>query len=193
MDRLHRFIDELEHDGYSILNLKHAFRINGSIDIYRRAYTVYVKNENKYLKYKTGDEMFSAVKSMLVGVPKVKDFKQAKNGMKYREFKQTMYSISDSSHAEDFHWRLDDKTSEDDMYFLFHRDTAKIGRTKDVRKRMKQLLTGLSHDPVVYVFKGKGHMEKVMHKVFSPFKTSREWFRLDYRMKRFAEKHGENT
>jgi rRNA maturation protein Rpf1 len=191
MDRLHSFIDELEQDGYGILRLKHAYRINGNLDIYRRSYTVYLKTSNKYLNYKTGDEMFSAVKSMLIGTPKVKDFKQAKNGMQYREFKQQMYAIKDSSHAEDFHWRIDEKTGDDDMYFLFHRDTAKIGRTKDINKRLKQLLTGLSHDPVVYVFKGKGHMEKVMHNVFSSFKTSREWFKLDYRMKRFSEKYGE--
>ena len=193
MDRLSRFIDSLEDDGYSILRLKHAYRINGGLDIYRRAYTVFTKADNKYHKYKTEDDMFTAVKSMLTGLQKVDNYKQMKNGIGYREFKQMIYYEKDSSHAEDFHWRINEEVSDDHMYFLFHRDTTKIGRTKDIHRRIKDLSTSLSHDYSVYMFKNKGHMEKVMHKVFDGFRTSREWFRSDYRMIRFAEKYGENV
>lgn len=190
MDRLSSFIDSIEHDGYSILRLKHAYRINGGLDIYRRSYTVFTKSDNKYHKYKTEDDMLSSVKSMLVNLPKVDNYKQAKNGIGYREFKQVMYSQKDSSHAEDFHWRINEYSSDDHMYFLFHRDTTKIGRTKNINRRIKALSTSLSHDYNVFLFNNKGHMEKVMHMVFAEFRTSREWFKSDYRMIRFAEKYG---
>lgn len=190
MNRLEEFINNLEDDGNEIVRLQHAYRVNGSLDIYRRAYTLYIKQENKYLKYKTEEEMISAVKSIITELPRVQNFKQLKNGMGYREFKMKKYSIKDSSHAEDYHWKLDETTSEDHMYFIFHRDTAKIGRTKDIKKRISQLKTALSHDYEVFIFKGKGHMEKKMHQVFSDFRTSREWFRRDYRMVRFAKKYG---
>lgn len=190
MNRLEEFINNLEDDGNEILRLQHAYRVNGNLDIYRRAYTLFLKSKNEYLKFNTEEEMISSVKAIITDLPRVQNFKQLKNGMGYREFKMKKYSIKDSSHAEDYHWSLDDKTGEDDMYFVFHRDTAKIGRTKDIKKRLSQLKTALSHDYQVYLFKGKGHMERKMHNVFLEFRTSREWFKRDYRMVRFAKKYG---
>lgn len=190
MNRLEKLIDTIEYDGNTILRLKHAYRVNGNLDIYRRSYTLYIRSKNEYRKFNTEDEMIQAVKSIVTELPRVENFKQMKNGMGYREFKMQKYALKDSSHAEDYHWSVDDQFGEDHMYFVFHRDTAKIGRTKDIQNRLKQLKTALSHDYQVYIFRGKGHMEKKMHHVFSEFRTSREWFKRDYRMVRFANKYG---
>lgn len=190
MNRIRHFVDQLFNDGYTVTELQHGFRINGFIDIYKGGKTVYNKHTNIYHRFSNEEESIEFTKQSIVGTEKVPDFKKAKNGMTWQEFKHQMSIISDSSHAEDYHWRVNDNITDSDLYIVFHRDTAKIGKSKNVNQRLKQLKTGLSHSPEMFVFKGKGHLEKVLHQIFSEFKTSREWFVADYRIFRFAKKYG---
>lgn len=190
MTRIQHFVETLIKDGYSMLELSHAFRINGFLDLYKGGKCVYHKLNNQYHKFTSEDNAILYVRETITGSTAVPDFKKAKHGITYQEFRHAKYMADDSSHAEDYHWRLDEEASDTDMYIIFHRDTAKIGRTKDISKRIKQLQTGLSHSVEVYLFKGKGHMERKMHDIFSSFKTNREWFKADYRIYRFANKYG---
>jgi hypothetical protein len=191
MNRIHELISSLSEDGIEVLEMRHAFRLNGVMDVYKFENVVFRKDLNEYNRFKSKEEVARYVKDTIGGIERQKNFKQVKNGMSIQEFRYEMYKTKDSSHAEDFHWRIDEQVSEDHMYFIFHRDTVKIGRSKDVKKRLASLKTALSHDLEAYLFKNKGHMEKKLHHVFSKFKTKREWFRVDYRIKRFAVKYGE--
>lgn len=190
MDRILEFVDTLRNDGYKVLELKHAFRINGFLDLYKGGKCVYNKLTNQYHKFGGEDNAILCVKETIVGSEVVPDFKKAKHGITYQEWKNTKYRTDESTHAEDYHWRIDDTESDTDMYFIFHRDTAKIGKTKNIQKRVKQLQTALSHELDIYLFKSKGHMEGKMHQLFTEYKINREWFKADYRLFRFAKKYG---
>jgi len=190
MIKIQQFVETLIKDKYNVLELSHAFRINGFLDLYKGGKCVYNKLTNEYKKFTSEDNAMLFVRESITGSTAVPDFKKAKHGITYQEFRHAKYMNDDSSHAEDYHWRLDKDLTGTDMYIIFHRDTAKIGKTKDIEKRIKQLQTGLSHSIEVYLFKGKGHMERKMHEIFSCFKTNREWFKADYRIFRFAKKYG---
>lgn len=91
---------------------------------------------------------------------------------------------------EDYHWISNlANTSEDHLYFLFYQDSIKIGRAKNVEKRMKQLKTSFSKSFEYYVFENKGFMEKVLHDCFSVFRLNGEWFENHSRFSKFMKRY----
>lgn len=70
----------------------------------------------------------------------------------------------------------------DDLYLIL--DTSnqklKIGRSKNVQKRLKQLQTSNSGNlKLLFVIKQKGCMEEIIHKKFNHLRITREWFDND--------------
>ena len=58
----------------------------------------------------------------------------------------------------------------------------KIGRSKDIKKRVKSMESShIFHINVDVVFTGKGYLEQIVHERLAPFRVegfrSREWFR----------------
>jgi hypothetical protein len=68
----------------------------------------------------------------------------------------------------------------DDLYFIQMEEAPfyfKIGRTKNVEKRLKQLQTGSGIKlKLIYLFEGLGHKEKELHEQLRLWRQSGEWF-----------------
>lgn len=188
----YRFIELLRND-YRVTELDHAFRINGVIDIYKKYTTLYDITKNYYHKDLSPVSLEKLANSLLLIYEPREDFKKAKHGITYQEFKNIKKEQSfqlDSIQAEDYHWqqRIAD-LSEDHLYFAIIDDKVKIGRSKNPKGRIKQLQTGLFKVPKVYVFNNKGLMETKMHHLFSDFRLEGEWFKFDIRLQHFLKKH----
>lgn len=178
---------------YQWHEFKHAVRFNGIVDVWNDARTVYVKGEHIY-------EYFADIAQLEVYViSKLKEHKPqhayksgTSNKISYREFKAVRREDSNklsATNAEDYHWKQSGhEVSEDDLYFLFHAGCVKIGRSKNIDDRVKALQTSLSMEYQVIVLPKRGGLEKLMHRCFSDFKTSREWFNKDERMVVFLRK-----
>lgn len=83
-------------------------------------------------------------------------------------------------------WIKPKKTSNknvgDDLYLILDASSKKlkIGRSKDVNKRLRQLQTSNSGSlSILFSIKGKGHCEEYVHKKFSHLNTNGEWYEYD--------------
>jgi len=176
---------------YDLEEFKHAYRFNGVLDIYKFGFNIYVIVENKHYKvYK--ENMIDFAISKLSEYPKRDTFKKVKLGISYKEFKHDKNKnlVYESKKSEDYHWvnNINEK-SEDDLYFLIGENNVKIGRSSDVRARVRTLSTGIPFDFIVYVFRGKGFMESKMHECFSELHKNREWFNYDVRFDTFISRY----
>jgi len=75
----------------------------------------------------------------------------------------------------------------DDLYLILDTidNTLKIGRSKNISARLKQLQVATSHElNLLYEIKGKGFMEKELHSRFNDIRLTGEWFRNDGRIKK---------
>lgn len=71
------------------------------------------------------------------------------------------------------------KEKKDDLYLILdnHNNLLKIGRSKNVRARLKQHQTSCGRPlTLLYHIKGKGDMEQSLLERFSQYRTSGEWF-----------------
>lgn len=60
-------------------------------------------------------------------------------------------------------------------------DTFKIGRTKDINKRLKTLQTGNSTElEIIFNYKTEyaSRLESMLHKRFAHYRVNNEWFKL---------------
>jgi len=98
--------------------------------------------------------------------------------------------LKEEAYPEDIMWTNQRGIGMDctSLYFLVHNGTVKIGRTEKPERRLDTMKVYLSHAAIMYVFDGKGHMEKNMHRCFADFKLSGEWFKYNARIKRFLKK-----
>ena len=74
------------------------------------------------------------------------------------------------------------KIVDDDLYLILDTSSKKlkIGRSKNVSKRLRQLQTSNSgYLSLLFLIKGKGHREESVHKKFSHLNTNGEWFEYD--------------
>jgi hypothetical protein len=169
-------IERLVSEGFNVRELDHAFRIEQRIDCYKNQLRFKSLQLNKVINVLNLEDLYDALKEHLYHAPKY-----VKLESEYRESK---------TFAEDYHFGLHlDKNSDDHLYFLVHRDTVKIGRSKDVAKRLHDLKTSLSNNFLVFVIENKGCLEKIMHECFSEFRINGEWFTLNYRLDRFMLKY----
>lgn len=182
------------HD-VEITEMQHAYRINGVIDLYKNGGTCYDIVLNVYERINEEDKRLLWCIEKLDTHEKRLPFKNKnKNGISYQEFKhekrKELTNLYEGQDAEDYHWKQNtDKMGEDDLYFLFHDSKVKIGRSKDVKKRMSELSTGLSGTYTAYVWMGKGFIESTLHRCFEDFNTNREWFKDNERIRRFIRRY----
>jgi hypothetical protein len=74
------------------------------------------------------------------------------------------------------------KSVEDDLYLILDTSSKKlkIGRSKNVQKRIKQLQTSNSGSlSILFTLKGEGFREEYVHRMFSHLNTNGEWFEYD--------------
>lgn len=177
-----------------ITEMQHGYRINGVIDVYKKGGTVYDIVEVRYDKIKDYEKKLLWCIDKIKKHPKQEAFKNKnKHGISYQQFKNNKFKDKtdlDKFCAEDYHWKkFADKHEGDDLYFLFHNETVKIGRSNDPASRIYTLSTSLSHSYTCYVFKGKGFMESILHRCFEDFNTKREWFKDNERFRRFITRY----
>tara|TARA_B100000085_G_C18500857_1_gene495419 strand:- start:895 stop:1200 length:306 start_codon:yes stop_codon:yes gene_type:complete len=75
-----------------------------------------------------------------------------------------------------------DKMNNDDLYIIQSDVTGmiKIGRSKNPRKRLKQLQTGNPNKlKLIAAFEGQGWREKIIHERLSRYRLEGEWFSYD--------------
>lgn len=170
----------------SIFKMNHAIRINKTVDIYKNCSTVYFLKSNKYLQFDGDIE-----KLILYVQNEINERLEIILPQELNPEYKTFSTFTPKFYAEDYHFKHNiDKKSEDHLYFLFHSAYVKIGKSKDIEKRVKSLKTSLHGTFKIYVIENKGCLEKIMHHCFSDFRENREWFRYDYRMTDFINKHG---
>ncbi len=190
---MYNLLKQFESLGYTILEMDHAYRINGIVDVYKKGFKVYNKSANIYIQAKTAENRLNIILDILQNRPPECAFKKAKHGISYQEFKNNkkrLLTNIEISHAEDYHWKQNiDIVSLDHLYFLFHEGFVKIGRSKDIENRILQLKTALSGAYNLFYIPNKGHLEKILHNCFKEFKTEREWFTSAMRIKLFVDKH----
>lgn len=74
------------------------------------------------------------------------------------------------------------KSLEDDLYLILDASSKKlkIGRSKNVQKRLKQLQTSNSGSlSLLFTLKGEGSREEYVHRMFSHLNTNGEWYEYD--------------
>lgn len=182
-------IMQLSNLNLEVTELKHAYRINGVVDVFRNLKTIYCIPENKYFTIED-NEIVEFVISKTNAHEKREPFKKTDNGgMTYQQFKNEIHKSRFKENAGDYHWKMNfDKRSDDHLYFLICGSRVKIGRSKDPKIRINTLKTGLSEGGFCYVFKNKGLLEYTLHKAFSKHHKSREWFDYHSDIKQFIQR-----
>lgn len=183
-----------------VVELKHAYRVNGVVDIYKYSPVVYDIASNQY--HKNIFDFFKRkelVKSLVDTYPKRDSYKKTEKGrISLKEFKNNSrnekQSFSDL-YAEDYHWnnKINEVSEGNHLYFLIHGDQIKIGRSKNPDKRILSMKTGLGQNFECMIFLNKGFMEKQMHICFSEFRENGEWFKYHWRLIRFLKKYHNNV
>lgn len=187
----------LFRDKYRVTELSHAFRLNGVLDVYKNGVTFYDIVNNKYHRIHESSKQVPFCIQLLDTYQEQPDYKPTKKGgVSYKEFKNTSRNGEydyNTVRAEDYHWKQNiSQTSEDHLYFIFHDNNVKIGRTKNPIKRLKVLQTALSHRAKMYVFFNKGFMENKLHSCLSELRKEGEWFSNCVRISHFITKYHEN-
>lgn len=69
------------------------------------------------------------------------------------------------------------------IYFISNRNAIKIGFTKNIERRRKQLQTGNSKElQLLYYIQGDRSTEYYFHRYFHDYKINGEWFDYDFVM-----------
>ena len=180
-------IQQLKNRFPEFIEMQHAVRINGCIDIYLNGFKVYDKKRNKYLSFDSKQEAIKQASILAEKYGVMSAFKKTKKGkMTYKEFK---YNKRDSL-AEYYHWKNNKEKSSDSLYFIKCGIYVKIGRSKNILNRIKQLSTGMPEKAVLLAsFNNLGCIERTMHRCFKELKTKEkgEWFFYNDRIKSFIK------
>lgn len=180
---------------YQCNEMKHAWRFNGIVDIYKNGNNVFSKIDHTHRKFNHLIDLEMYVLEILKPNKSVSKF-EVKAKPTYKDFKnKIMPAVMQSTlteKPEDYHWHSNSEIKGDSMYFLFHNGFVKIGRTKDMANRINQLKTSLSCDYECFVFEGKGYLERKFHHIFNKFRQSGEWFMDDVRFRAFVSKRLSN-
>lgn len=189
--RRKEFIESLRSK-YYLRELNHAFRMNEILDIFKGNENVFDNINKKHFKFKTHEETEAFVTQFLIENKGSFGNLNSNSRLSYGSFKNRLNvakNKTDIEQPEDMYWNQNiDSVIESDLYFLFHNGFVKIGRTRNMQNRIKQLKTSLSSKYECFVVKGKGNLEKKFHFVFSEFAQNGEWFIEHKRMRSFIEK-----
>ena len=85
--------------GVQIYNLKHAWRLNGVIDVWKNIKTIFIKTENIYLNFDNWTEMEECILDAIKKNPNpVIPIKKLKTGrMSYQEFRNNMFQKNNNT------------------------------------------------------------------------------------------------
>lgn len=186
-----KFIIKLR-DTYEVIELNHAFRINGVIDVYKNCKHVLCLVDSKRQDFIDRQKLYDYVMKILKENPYV-DKSKPKNENKpnYKEFTKVLEAKKNSIDGfkpENYHWKLiKQDLGDDDLYFLFHDGFVKIGRTKNIDARLKSLKTALSCSYNCYLVPKMGKHENKFHNIFKELRHNREWFYKDVRFTDFIK------
>lgn len=180
---------ELKSNGVEVVELQHAFRLNGVIDIWKFTPTVFEIPNNKYTTFRNKIEAFGHAMKMYPVLGKRSAFRATEKGRKtYQEFRQS--NSVDVFESEYMHWKASaNKTSEDHLYFIANEiGEVKIGRSKNPKQRMSSIKTGSATNVVMlHIAPNKGCMEKQIHRCLEDIGLNGEWFAHTDRIDRFIE------
>lgn len=182
---------------------QHAYRVNGIVDIYKKSGTVYDRKKNQYHKFteiKPLEEfVFNVLSRPIINKPTISkqqvikvEKKTTTTKITYKQLVSEVIPKANNDHLaakpEDYHWFKNQEKGNDDLYFIFHNEFVKIGRSRDMLRRISQLKTSFSCEYHCYLMYGKGFMEKKMHHIFSEYRKAGEWFAEHPRMREFISK-----
>lgn len=177
---------ELKNAGYEVITLKHAYRVNGVVDIWFSGRMLFDLTKKQYIKVKSPIKQLIAAHEIIESNEKRDPFKKLEsNRMSYQEFKNK----KDKIRPEYYHWNNDRNESSDYLYFIRVGVNVKIGRSKNPKQRLSSLKTAMADKPALVLdVQGKGHMEKILHGCFSEFRKEGEWFFFSQEIKDFVNK-----
>lgn len=182
-------LTELKNNGVEIIELHHAFRLNGIVDLWKFHPVVFEIPINLETSFNDRTEAYNYAVKMLTVHEKRAAFKKTEKGrMAYQEFKHK--KVSNVFESEYMHWKASGaKISEDHLYFVANEvGEVKIGRSKNPKQRLSDLKTGSATGlKMLHIAENKGCMEKQLHKCFEEIGLKREWFAHTERIDRFIE------
>ena len=181
------FAIDLKTRGFQVVSMGHAYRINGVIDVWFNGRTLYDKVKNTYANYRKTEDLLSNAIYLVTKYDARPPFTQTKKGrMTMREFR---YVNSVKNVGEYYHIKNNKEITDKDLYIIKSGHCVKIGRSKDPKKRLKSLSTGMAFKPaLICVIKGKGHLEPVLHRCFKSLRVRKrgEWFTYSKRIEDFV-------
>lgn len=179
------FASEVKSQGFDVVTLGHAYRINGVIDIWFNGRTMFNLKKNQYSNFNDRKRLVSTALYLADQIGQHSAYKKtAKGNMAYKEFK----NLEKKPIAEYYHWDKDTESSAKHLYFIKSGVHVKIGRSLNPKKRLLSLRTGMPLKPqILLVVKNKGHMEMILHKCFSDWRIrgNGEWFMLSQQIQDF--------
>lgn len=185
-DFVFSLINSFKERKAEVVEFEHAYRVNGVIDIYKLGNTVYDFELKSHKKFETENELQSYCEVCFLNYKPRTSFKQRDNGKSLQEYNYEKKHGKINTVAEDYAITNAEKV-EDDMYFIFVDGRVKIGRSKDYKKRFKQMETAFPSKYFGYIFLGLGGCEKRMHKIFEDYSIKGEWFEDNDRIRRFCQ------
>lgn len=174
-------IDYIKSQGFPIVEMQHAIRINGCVDVWMNGYKMFDIVINQYVDFDNKKQLLTKAFILCKQYGERNAFKRKNNKISYKEFKHKNINQT----AEYYHWKNNKEFSETYLYFIKCGIFVKIGFSKNVEKRLATLSTGMpSESKILAKFKGMGHLEKTLHRCFSELKTKEkgEWFYYDKRI-----------
>ncbi len=107
----------------------------------------------------------------------------------YEEFRSNLKKPS-GFRPENYHWDSQGhKNCDDHLYFISNGNGhLKIGRSKDVKKRITSMQTS-NHTKlgVIFIAEQKGFLESILHSCFSEERVMGEWFNDCDRIRKFID------
>ncbi len=96
-----------------------------------------------------------------------------------------------NSYSESYSRKKQPKIDNTDLYLISNRDkgTLKIGKSKNVKVRLKQLQIASSDSlTLIATIQRKGYMESEVHRMFEKLLVRGEWFKYDNSIIEYFEK-----
>lgn len=177
-------------EGNDVVDLKHATRINGVVDLWKDEVMIFCVPENQYIRCDSWREAEEVAKKLLLKHPKQPAFKRTtKGGMSYREFKLKQGAYTGSKLNDE--WKLQGGTKSTDHLYIIEGNNGKsfkIGRSLDPLSRLDALQTGnASQLRLVLILQNKGCHEKLIHNRLNKWRHKGEWFRKNVILDEFIK------
>jgi len=175
-----------------IVQLNHAYRINGVIDIYKNINKndqyVFLDIKNTiYHRFLLKSEAISFIKKFVSEHDQINTFDTRQNGkITYKSFIRNRELADWRPENYNFDTFKDEKY-DDHLYFISDENyRIKIGRSINPEKRLKELQTGCPTNlKIEFVIYNKGCLEKKFHNCFKEIQLTGEWFTYSARFDDF--------